>query len=226
MKNIKHSKKLKEKNLYEMLTQLDDYRRKQGRMHELRFALILAIMSTMSGFHSLRAMGDFIEKNKEELIKMFKPNKDRLPSYLTINRILQNVDFDKFAKIFHRWAVNFVKIENKEWISIDGKAIGGTLDSSQDKKQKFINLVSVFSSKRKQVIQAGKINNEKESEIPKARELIKMLNLENVVFTLDALHCQKETVRTITKNNNNYCIGVKGNQKKLYETVKKKCKRR
>ncbi len=221
MKNTKHNKIQNKKNLYEMLTQLKDHRRKQGRMHELRFTLILAIMSTMSGFHSLRAMGDFVKKNKEDLIKIFKPNKNRLPSYLTINRVLQNVDFDKFAQIFHEWAINFVKIEDKEWISIDGKAIGGTLDSAQDKKQRFINLVSVFLSKRKQVIQAGKINNEKESEIPKARKLISLLDLEGIVFTLDALHCQKETVKTIVKSGNDYCIGAKGNQKKLYKQLKK-----
>lgn len=220
MKNTKHNKK----NLYKMLSQLEDHRRAQGRMHELRFTLILAIMSTMSGFHSLRAMGDFIEKNRKELIKTFKPKNNKLPSYLTINRVLQNVDFDKLTKIFHEWAISFVKIEDSEWISIDGKAIGGTVNALRVKEQKFINLVSVFSSKRKQVIQVGKINNGKESEIPKARELIKMLDLENVIFTMDALHCQKKTIQTIIKSNNNYCIGVKGNQKKLSKQLKKTLK--
>ena len=207
-----------------MLSQLEDHRRAQGRMHELRFTLILAIMSTMSGFHSLRAMGDFIEKNRKELIKTFKPKNDKLPSYLTINRVLQDIDFDKLTKIFHEWAISFVKIEDSEWISIDGKAIGGTVSALRNKRQKFVNLISVFSSKRKQVIQVGKINNGKESEIPKARELIKMLNLENVIFTMDALHCQKKTIQTIIKSNNNYCIGVKGNQKKLSKQLKKTSK--
>lgn len=217
MKNTKHIKK----DLYEMLFQLTDFRRNEGKMHELRFVLILAIMSTMSGFHSLRAMGDFIEKNKKELIKTFKPKKDKLPSYLTINRVLQNVDFDKFTKIFYEWAINYVEIEDSEWVSIDGKAIRGTVSDPHDKKQKFINLVSVFSNKKKQVIQAGKINSGKESEIPKVKELIKMLDLENVILTMDALHCQKETVQTIIKSNNDYCIGVKGNQKKLHNQIKK-----
>ena len=113
MKNTKHE----EKNLYEMLNQLDDHRRKQGRMHELRFTLILAIMSIMSGFYGLRSMGDFIKKNEKELIKTFKPKKDRLPSYLTINRVLQNVDFNKFTQIFQEWAISYVKIEDGNWVS-------------------------------------------------------------------------------------------------------------
>lgn len=220
MKNTKEDKK----NLYEMLSQLKDHRRAQGRMHELRFTLILAIMSTMSGSHSLRAIGDFIKKNRKELIKTFQPKNDKLPSYLTINRVLQNVDFDKFTQIFHNWAINFVKIEDSEWISIDGKAICGTVNNQGNKKQEFVNLVSVFSSKRKQVIHAGKINSGKESEIPKVKELIKMLDLENVIFTIDALHCQKKTAQTIIKSNNHYCLGVKRNQKKLHQQLKKTSK--
>ena len=212
------------KNLYEMLSQLKDHRRAQGKIHELRFTLILAIMSTMSGFHSLRAMGDFIKKNRKELIRIFKPKNDKLPSYLTVNRVLQNVDFDKFTQIFYEWSVNFVEIEDSEWVSINGKAIHGTVSNQDNKKQKFVNLVSVFSSKRKQVIHTGKINSGKESEIPKVKELIKMLDLENVIFTIDALHCQKKTTQTIIKSNNHYCLGVKRNQKRLHRQLKKTSK--
>ncbi len=62
---------------------------------------------------------------------------------------------------------------------------------------------------------------DKRSEIPLVRELIKMLDLEGAVFTLDALHCQKETTKVIKESGNEYVIGVKGNQQKLYEQVKK-----
>ena len=215
------NRKQKQKNLYELLLELDDHRRAQGRMHELRLTLILVIMATMSGFQGLRAIGDFIKKNEKELVRTFKPKKDRLPSYLTIGRVLQNVDFDQLIKIFHNWTIGYVKIADSEWISIDGKAIGGTVSGLRDSQQNFLNLVSAFSSKQKQILRVGKINNSKESEIPKARELIKMLDLEGVVYTLDALHCQKKTVKTIVQSGNDYCIGVKGNQKKLYAQLKK-----
>ena len=48
-----------------------------------------------------------------------------------------------------------------------------------------------------------------------------MLDLKGAVFSLDALHCQKDTVKTIVKSKNHYVIGVKGNQKKLHNRVKK-----
>jgi hypothetical protein len=215
------SAKQKQKNLFEMLSEINDSRRAQGRMHDLRFILIIVIMSTMSGFHSLRAIGDFVKKNKEELIKIFKPKNGKLPSYLTIGRVLQNIDFDELSGIFYKWASSRVKIEKKEWLSIDGKAMGGTMSNYRQSHQKFISLVSIFAGKQMQVLHAGKINNKKESEIPKVREFVRTLGVKNAVLTMDALHCQKDTTKTIIENNNDYCIGVKGNQKKLYKQLKK-----
>jgi len=209
-------------NLWEALSRVTDFRRAQGRMHELRLLLIIVIMAIMSGSKGIRAMGDFVQRNQEELIKTLKPKKDRLPSRQTIGRSLQNVDFDQLTEVFYQWAINYVSIADKDWISIDGKAIGSTVSHVRDPLQKFVSLVSVFASRQRQVIKAGKILNQKESEIPKVRELINALDLTNVIFTLDALHCQKETVKTIVKSGNDYCIGVKGNQKKLYRQIKKK----
>ena len=64
MKNTKKKAKQKQKDLFAMLSELSDCRRAQGRMHELRFVLIIVIMSIMSGFYGIRATGDFVEKNR------------------------------------------------------------------------------------------------------------------------------------------------------------------
>lgn len=211
-----------ENNLYDQLLELQDFRRPQGRMHELRLILIIVIMATMSGFQGLRAMGDFVKKNKQELTDLFKTKNDRLPSHQTIGRALQYLDFDKFNHIFHGWVIKQVVIKDQDWLSIDGKAIKGTVSNPNNKWQEFTSLISIFLSKQKQSIKTGRINHGKNCEISKVQEMIKILKLENVIFTLDALHCQKGTVKTILETKNNYCIGVKGNQKKLQEQVKKK----
>lgn len=211
-----------ELNLWEALGQIKDHRRAQGRMHELRLLLIIVIMAIMSGAKGIRAMGDFVQRNREDLLETLKPKKDRLPSRQTIGRSLQQTDFDQLTEIFYQWAINDVQIEDKDWFSIDGKAIGSSVTNARNPLQRFVNLVSIFASKKRQTIKVGKILNQKESEIPKVRELITTLGLSGVIFTLDALHCQKETVKTITQSGNDYCIGVKGNQKKLFRQIKKK----
>jgi len=178
-------------NLFNQLKTLEDFRRKQGQLHKLPMVLIIVIMSYMSGYFGQRAVGDFIKRNEKDLLKLFNPKNKRLPSYQTVARILKNIDFEKFSKVFYEWSKNYIKIEKEDWISIDGKAIGGTVTNPNSSKQKFINLVSIFNSKTKQIIALGKVNN-KNSEISLVQSLIKKLDLENVVFTLDALHCQKK----------------------------------
>lgn len=218
---MQKQKPIKQDNLFFLLSDLEDFRRGQGRMHSLPTVLLIFIMAAMSGFNGFRPTGDFITRHKQELIKLLKPKNNRLPSFQTIARILENIDFDKLTEVFHRWANSRIVIKKSEWCSLDGKAIGGTVKNPHNCNQRFTSLVSVFASKQKQVLATGKVELGKKSEIATVKQLIEMLDLEGVIFSLDALHCQKDTVKTIVKSKNHYVIGVKGNQKKLYSRVKK-----
>lgn len=207
-------------NLYQEFSKLPDFRRAQGRSHELAMVMIIITMAVMSGYTGLRAMGDFVKKNKKDLLALFRPKRDKLPSYHTITRVLSNIQFDDLIKVFSRWAAKYVTIDLGTLCSIDGKAIGGTVKNPNNKFQEYTNVVSVFASERKQVLKIGKVK-DKSSEITRVQEMLKILDLEGMVLTLDALHCQKETTRIIIKSKNDYIIGVKSNQKKLLETIKK-----
>lgn len=217
-----HKEKLtKSDNLFKLLSDLEDFRRGQGRMHTLPMVLLIYIMAAMSGSNGFRPTGDFIKRHKQELLNLFKPKNNRLPSFQTIARIMENIDFDKLTEVFYKWASSRVTIKKSEWCSLDGKAIGGTVKNPHDSHQQFTSLVSVFASKQKQVLATGKVVLGKKNEIETVKQLIEMLDLKGVIFSLDALHCQKNTVKTIVKNRNHYVIGVKGNQKKLHNCVKK-----
>jgi len=209
-------------NLYDRLGTLEDRRRAEGKRHELRLAIMIAIMAIMSGYGGLRPTQDFIKKNEKELLKLFHPPKDRLPSRLTIARILQAVDFDSLNKIITIWFSEQIEPIGKEWIAADGKAIGGTLTDAKNSYQEFTGLVSFLRVATKEILSAGRTNSKKESEIPKLRELVKALGLEGMVISADALHCQTETAKTIIESKNDYCLGVKRNQPKLHAQIKKK----
>lgn len=218
---MRKQKPIKQDNLFKLLSDLEDFRRGQGRMHSLPIVLLIFIMAAMSGFNGFRPTGDFIVRHKQELIKLFRPKNNRLPSFQTIARILENIDFDKLTDMFHKWASARIAIKKSEWCSLDGKAIGGTVKNPHSHHQQFTSLVSVFVSKQKQVLATGKVELGKKSEIETVKQLIGMLDIKGAVFSLDALHCQKDTVKTIVKSKNHYVIGVKGNQKKLHNRVKK-----
>jgi len=53
------------------------------------------------------------------------------------------------------------------------------------------HLVSIFSSFEKIVVDVDKVEN-KSNEIPCVQKLIQATDLEGVIFTIDALHCQKK----------------------------------
>ena len=180
------------KSIIDYLRKVKDERRGAGQRHSHELILIIVLMSMMSGYYGYRAIGDFIERNKSSLLSELKPNKNRLPSFYTIRRVLMSLDFESFSNQFYEWSKAYISIEQGEWLSIDGKAIGGTVSDYSSNYQSFINLVSVFVSRQKMVLTNGEVINSKASEIPVVCELIKALDLKDVVFTIDALHCQKK----------------------------------
>src|SRR3989344_3798606 len=184
-------------NLYKELSKLTDARRQQGKRHHLKLVVILVILSIMSGYDGYHAIGDFIKKNQQELIKMFKPKKNRLPSFSTVRRVLKSINFDELCVLFEKWALAHIEIKEKEWISLDGKAIKGT-----ENKHKFVNLVSLFCIEKKQVFSMGKVD-DKSNEIPKVQELIEKFPVQKVIF---------------------YVLDVKENQKALLKKVKFICR--
>lgn len=173
-------KQQKTLDLYEELENIPDFRRAEGKMHELRFILIIVILSVMSGYTSLRAMQDFTEKNKKELKDFFKPKYGRLPSFKTIGRVLQHVDFEKLSDIFQKWAMSQSLITKKEWVSLDGKVSRGTGECITSSSQNFVSVVTAFSNKQKRALLSKSIRTKKENEIPKVREMINLLGFKKM----------------------------------------------
>ncbi|MEH2464987.1 MAG: ISAs1 family transposase [Nostoc sp.] len=180
--------------LIEQLRQVEDFRVKDGQRHQLWMVLLFVIMGTMSGYVGYRAWGDFVKRHRRVLIDKFRIEKHGVPSYSTIRRILIGVDFEKLAKIFNQWAQNYVHVDTSEWFGIDGKSIKGTVQDYKSEYQNFVNIVSVFTEKRGLVLSMSKLENKLCSEISTVQNLIALLDIEGVVFSLDALHCQKKLV--------------------------------
>ena len=103
----------------------------------------------------------------------------------------------------------------------DGKSIRSTLTDSLGNKQNFASIVSWFSQESRLVLALEKLENKETSEIHCVREMVKNTALSNQVLTLDAVHCQKETIQTINCSNNDDVVAVKKNPAKLYNYLEK-----
>jgi hypothetical protein len=102
-----------------------------------------------------------------------------------------STDFASIQRAFHRWTKSYVPIKNGEWIAIDGKSIRSTVSDYSGKYQNFVSLVTLFGIKREQVLHVEKFENRKDNEGQVVEDLLAMLDLKGVIFTLDALHCKK-----------------------------------
>lgn len=181
--------------LIEGLQNISDFRRKQGRRYPLTALLLMTIMSIMSGRCRYREIAAFARANQEEFLTFFHLKCPRLASHVTFREVIKGVDFDEVNTAFTQWARQYITLEPEEWLAVDGKALGSTVTEYDSAYQNFVSLVSVFSHKRGQVLGTSKLENLKSSEIPTVQALIDTLDLHGVVFTLDALHCQKKPSR-------------------------------
>lgn len=124
------------KGIIPYLEDLPDGRRRAGQRHDQTFVLLLVLMSTMSGYHGYRAIGDFITRNEADLLTHLKPKKGRLPTFYTVRRVIQELDFTKLSECFYQWARQHIELAENEWIQIDGKAIKGTMSDYSIEKQR------------------------------------------------------------------------------------------
>jgi hypothetical protein len=179
--------------LIESLQTIPDFRRKQGQRYPLIAVLLITMMSIMSGRYRYREIAAFAKANRKGFLPFFHLKKrKRLPSHVTFREILKGVHFDDVLVAFNAWAAQYVTIDAEEWFAMDGKALASTVADDETAYQNFVSLVSVFSHTRGQILKIATFENQKSSEIPTVREFIDALDLENVVITLDALHCQKK----------------------------------
>jgi len=132
-------------SLLEYLSRIPDFRRAREKRYPLNVILSICIMSIICGYQGYREMGTFCKAHKNDFVKWFGLKNNSVPSHVTIRGVLRNISFEELNKAFKNWSRQYIDIEEGEWIAIDGKALGSTVESSQNSYQNFVSLVSLFS---------------------------------------------------------------------------------
>ena len=178
--------------LVTLLMNVKDKRRAAGRRHQIIHILLIIILGTMSGYEGYRGLESFIKRFEEELINLLKIKRQEVPSMSTLRRVMMGIDFNQLSGAFYKWSKNRVKIGKREWMSCDGKGIRGSVSNTYSKQQNFVNLVSMYCNRAGIVLFSVAMNNKEQSEIEALRELITALDLQGIVISADAIHCQKK----------------------------------
>lgn len=212
-------------SLINKLKEVKDFRKNQGRRHELWVVLAIIILALLTGKASYKEIADFSKAEEKKLIKILSIPADKLPSYSTIRRVIIGLNKIEFQSLFQSIVSQYYGDKEKEdWIAIDGKSLKNTISDYENKYQNVLIMVSWFSQETKLIIKVESQENKKRSENAVVLSMIQQCNLSNKVFTLDALHCSKELTKTIIDSKNDYVITVKRNQIKLHNRLQELAK--
>jgi predicted transposase YbfD/YdcC len=170
------------------------------------------MLGVLCGMDELDKIIDYGKNKKEFLAKEFDIK--GIPSKSTLTRV--------FAMISPKWLglciTGILKelIKSKhEQIMLDGKAIRST--DAIKSIEKMMNIVTAYTDTS---ISLGQVTvDNKSNEIPAVRELLDMLDIDGMILTMDAMHCQKETIEKVINNGGDYVVQLKRNQGNFYEDV-------
>ena len=176
------------------LSEVVDTRRGQGRMYDLPNVLLCCVLAVAAGANSYRGIIRFINARLDWLQEHSGLRWRRTPSHTGLRMILLGLDQTAVEQALRRQGRAALAAEEEGKIvtvALDGKTLRGSLDRFADKAA--LQWLSAFATEDRLVL--GQISwegGEKGGEIAAAQQLIEELGLRDVLFTLDALHCQKK----------------------------------
>jgi len=101
-------------------------------------------------------------------------------------------------------------------IAIDGKTVRRSGSKNDGKAP--IHMVSAFAARQQFVLGQVKVA-QKSNEIIAIPKLLRMLAIEGVIVSIDAMGCQRDIAKAILDKKADYVLALKGNQGTLLEDV-------
>lgn len=118
------------KNLVEILTEIEDFRKARGKRYELVVILTMAIVAIMCGCKSYSAIAQWGRDYKGEITQALGFRRKKTPCKATLYRIFKNVKIEEIEEKVGRYCKEKMKEENKEKgleiLATDGKTLRGS----------------------------------------------------------------------------------------------------
>ncbi len=201
--------------LLELLEGLPDPRLDHNKRHRLIDLVAIGILGALCNVDNYVELERFA-RAKERFLRTFLELSQGIPSHDTFGRLFAALDPEAFAELLNRWLGAWSHELAGVHVAIDGKAIRAALDRSAQCSP--LLLVSAFAVESGLVL--GQVQTDtKSNEIEAVPRLLEHLKLEGALVTLDALHCQRDTVRVLHERGAHYVIAAKGNQPELRKAL-------
>src|SRR3954449_450558 len=210
-------------SLLAALEGIRDPRRPQGQRYSLSHLLLFSVLAVLAGATSYQKIITFIAIQRDRLNTAFGACLRRAPAVNTLRSLFLALERDDLEAAFRRHADALngtVQATGKRTIALDGKALRGSFDHLNDRAA--AHVLSAFASDAALILAHQEVAGAP-GEIPAVPTLITELGLTGVLFTADALHCQKDAFTRAAETDNGLLVQVKQNQPTLHDTLAKLC---
>jgi len=194
---------------------MSDPRIERTKRHQLTDILTIAILVVICGADSWVGMETF-GRAKQKWLKRILDLPNGIPSHDTFARVFAALDPEQFRQCFLSWVRSLSRLSAGEVIAIDGKTLRQSYDRADGKGA--IHMVSAWATANRLVLGQRKVD-AKSNEITAIPQLLKVLELEGCIVTIDAMGCQKTIAQAIVARGADYVLALKDNQGSLFEDV-------
>ena len=155
-------------------------------------------------------------KNHIDFLRQHLELKNGIASPATVSRILGNIDEETFCLAFIEWMTGMLNTKGIN-IAIDGKALRGSTEKIRNRKTPYIlNAIDTATA----LVTAQLPIAEKENEITAIPKLLKLLNIQESLVTIDAVGTVQSVIDTINEKEADYLLTVKKGNPLTYQETK------
>ena len=202
------------RNLLGCLQQVEDPRIDRTREHKLIDILVIGVCCLICGGEGFTDMETF-GKAQYQWLKGFLELPKGIPSHDTFNRVFSAIKPEAFMDCFMQWTQSLRSSLGGEIVALDGKA----QRRARNKEQTLPYVISAWASTSGLTLGQVKVD-EKSNEITAIPKLLRVLELQGCIVTIDAMGCQKNIAREIIEADADYCLSLKGNQSAAHEEIR------
>jgi predicted transposase YbfD/YdcC len=195
--------------------QLKDPRKGNLRYHRFMDIVVIAICAVICGADDYEGIAEF-GRAKAKWFETFLELPNGIPAHDTFWRVFEALNPEQFQHCFLGWMAGVRKTIAKEVVAVDGKRLRRSYANEEGKAA--IHMVSAWATANRLVLAQQKVD-EKSNEITAIPELLRALDLQGCIVTIDAMGCQTDIAELIVAGQGDYLLSLKGNQSNLHEDV-------
>ena len=196
--------------------EVTDPRIERRKEHTLLDIIGLTICAVVAGADTFAGIERFGEA-REEWLGQFLELKNGIPSHDTIGEVWGRVDPEEFETGFRRWIGGLTdsvgEVSVGEVVAVDGKTLRRSYHRTSNKAA--LQMIDVWSCKQELVLGQRAAVPETTNETGALPELLRLLELEGAIVTIDAAGCYSDVVEEIVEAGANYAVALKENQRTL-----------